>query len=574
MGLPVRIEPHTGPRPRPEDASDDLDRGLSNRLYDPLWMLARQLATGELVGADAGTPIAVTHRCEVREVTGWAPERDPDRVRELDPNHDVLEAVVEGQRPVWTSRLRWATGRELVALLAEHNVGAGDVATLLDAFQLTPPRPEDFTDDPAGARVRRLAAGRVPDGGLLYETLSAGLRADPQTLPAALALTDRDGVRAAATVWLTWIDALALGTREEDNAWDEEHHDYRFSLVSPSPQDTLRLTAQEHRGGDLDWHSFDVAPPEVGAADSRVKTRLSHTLPAPATFRGMPNPRWWTFEDGTFSPGKVESAPADLALLAALSYALVYGNDFFYVPVPLDVGSLCRTTSLLVTDTFGFTVRIKPAATRTGDDRAGRGSERWTMFTLTSGPNEVADQLFLPPISVQPGTSGRLEDVLMMRDEMANIAWAVERKFEGGAGESVARSEHQPLPAALPARLEAGQPASGLVYLLGTDVPTNWFPMIPQPHPAHAFRVSSVTAGDQEQARPRGVLLREGQRVADEEVPREGENLWRERVLARSADGSSVTWSRTRVSVGGGEGSSGLLFDRAVETGASEDSPA
>ncbi|MET4638337.1 hypothetical protein [Mycetocola sp. 2940] len=83
-----------------------------------------------------------------------------------------------------------------------------------------------------------------------------------------------------------------------------------------------------------------------------------------------------------------------------------------------------------------------------------------------------------------------------------------------------------------------------------------------------------ITGGDQEQARLRGVLLREGQRVADEEVPREGGNPWRERVLARSADGSSVTWSRTRVSVGGGEGSSGLLFDQAVETGASEDSPA
>jgi hypothetical protein len=37
------------------------------------------------------------------------------------------------------------------------------------------------------------------------------------------------------------------------------------------------------------------------------------------------------------------------------------GNDWFVIPIDLPVGSLCRTQSLVVTNTFGERTLIRPA---------------------------------------------------------------------------------------------------------------------------------------------------------------------------------------------------------------------
>ena len=65
---------------------------------------------------------------------------------------------------------------------------------------------------------------------------------------------------------------------------------------------------------------------------------------------------------------------------------------------------------------------------------------------------------------------------------------------------------------------------------------------------------------------PLGRLLTEpGSAVlADAEVPRKGVRVRRVPVLARRADGSYARWIARRVSVGKGEGASGLGFDAAL----------
>ncbi|HRC61434.1 MAG TPA: hypothetical protein PLD53_10730, partial [Candidatus Propionivibrio aalborgensis] len=61
---------------------------------------------------------------------------------------------------------------------------------------------------------------------------------------------------------------------------------------------------------------------------------------------------------------------------------------------------------------------------------------------------------------------------------------------------------------------------------------------------------------------PRGLLLpAPGGVIREEEVPREGVRLLRERVLACSSNGTTYIWTRRRREVGRGEGSSGLMFD-------------
>jgi hypothetical protein len=74
-----------------------------------------------------------------------------------------------------------------------------------------------------------------------------------------------------------------------------------------------------------------------------------------------------------------------------------------------------------------------------------------------------------------------------------------------------------------------------------------------------------MTRDDGSLAVPVGVLLNDPgmQVIADEDVPREGAEVRRVPVLARRVDGSYVRWTARRVTVGHGEGSSGLAFDDA-----------
>jgi hypothetical protein len=53
----------------------------------------------------------------------------------------------------------------------------------------------------------------------------------------------------------------------------------------------------------------------------------------------------------------------------------------------------------------------------------------------------------------------------------------------------------------------------------------------------------------------------------DEEVPRAGARLTRQRRLARWADGSTWLWTSFRNEVGTGEGSSALRFDQVLGPG-------
>jgi hypothetical protein len=69
--------------------------------------------------------------------------------------------------------------------------------------------------------------------------------------------------------------------------------------------------------------------------------------------------------------------------------------------------------------------------------------------------------------------------VLLLRDEMADLAWAVEQSYEGGIGAGLPRAEQQERPEPPP------PPPAGAVlrYQLGTEVPSYWFPLVPHGRP-------------------------------------------------------------------------------------------
>jgi hypothetical protein len=188
------------------------------------------------------------------------------------------------------------------------------------------------------------------------------------------------------------------------------------------------------------------------------------------------------------------------------------------------------------------------------------------MFTLTerepgSAAAGVSDMLFLAPVAVQPITSRPIEEVLMLRDEMANLAWAVEQRYEGESGRTIEAMEEV---ARLAPEAEPPTRNAELRYLLETSVPPYWYPLVPEEGAGGVELVPRQMAGRSATAQPRGHLVSlAGPAVQDAEVPREGVRLLRDYAMARWTDGGSFVWARRLRKIGRGEGSSSLRFDAA-----------
>ena len=187
-----------------------------------------------------------------------------------------------------------------------------------------------------------------------------------------------------------------------------------------------------------------------------------------------------------------------------------------------------------------------------------------------SGPAPAL--LLLAPVVAGALDGDPIEELLLLRDEMANLGWGVERVVEGADGRPRDRSVEYAsrLSAAPPPDLES--PAE-LVYVLQTIVPEHWIPLVPVLDPAHKEAVvlqRGTLLTHDGAARPitaQGVLLEPDVSpwyFHEEEVPREGLRVRRVPSIARWLDGTPYAWLSRRVGAGRGEGSSGLQFDIAV----------
>ena len=105
-------------------------------------------------------------------------------------------------------------------------------------------------------------------------------------------------------------------------------------------------------------------------------------------------------------------------------------------------------------------------------------------YVRGSGFTEPASNLFfLPPSLLKSVESRPIEEVLFLRDEMANLAWAVERLIESPAERPLNRFEAYLEQKRRREREAAGtdirQRAEPLRYRLSTEVPDYWIPLMP-----------------------------------------------------------------------------------------------
>lgn len=583
--------------------NEELTDTLEARVHDPLWLLGRQWQLGEFRGEDAGSPVSAAFDVTTDRVTGYAlgdaTGQSPAAAGGYGDDSPPLEALVERERvrPDGSDgrnlRLAAEAGDYFLRLLASHGLsratGDGDVAyaaadfadVALDGFDaddllLDAP---DADLDPESRRYAMVVDGRSLDGDALYDVLSTAL-ADDATLPTpdgmAVDSAAYDDYETAAEAYCDWYADLYDEPDAAGSAWDAERMEYEFAVAAGPDDDQSVLGAEEYDGGHLDWYSFTGRDGDLAAASADAGTRETtgrSLVPTPVQWPGMPAPRWWELEDANVDLNDVDAAPEDLSRLLLLEFALVYGNDWFELPVDAPVGSLVSVDGLTITDTFGRQTEVKPT---TEEVPASDDSRRWRLYDVELADGDAA--LFLPPTLGDSLESDPVEDVLFVRDEGANVAWAIEYAVEGPLGLPLDRHERaqEEADGEEPVTVPAGSDAE-VSYRLATDVPEYWIPLLPEDAgdgESMRLRLGDLVAiGGEDAGEHEGRLLDalDGHAVPEEEIPRAGTRVERAYQLARWIDGGTHLWSGRTRRTGSGEGASALRFDFLADAEGTDD---
>ncbi len=512
-------------RGEPPTRDADLTPGIEARLHDPLWLLARQWQLGELDGEDGGSAVIARARFEVGRVHGLAPAgHDPVP---YDPQALPLAAAIEAvqrdaSRPIADVRAQAESGRQLTRMLARAQLGT-HATVFVAAFPIAALADADGPDRRFVAALR----GRVPDGA----AAAAALRPHLPALPAALDVgAEAAAVGAVCVAWLAWYDALEVDA-PAGSTWRTDRLEYSATLHASLAGRAVALDAREHHGGALDWARFELR--DVGPGSRPVERGVAAALPAAVQYRGMPARRYWELEDGAINWNAVDAGPGDAARMLLLDFAVAFSDDWSLIPIEVDANTLVRVTSVVVTDTFGVRTLVPAAA-----------SGGWRLFSCNAAGAPV---LFVRG-DASPLTGPKLDEVLVVADEQANVAWAIEQisARADGSGRVVPAGEELPGPS-------GEQPR----YRVGTRVPAGWHPLVPD-----GVRLSRARIPGLDRAPQTAIVAGMDALAADELTIGVARVTSRYR-LARRADGRVFVWrandreTAPRVAMP----SSGLVFD-------------
>ncbi|MBK7624714.1 MAG: hypothetical protein IPJ14_19195 [Kineosporiaceae bacterium] len=526
-------------RLEPRTRSESLP-GLAARVGDPLWLLGRQDQVGELTGSDTASIVSATIAYEVAPITRWAAGTPAAGDNGTPLPHGVpLESLVDAVTDPVGRRERAAAGSRFLRFLGDDLVREHGEALRREFAVSVLSGDESSRSDDLGVRRAALLGGRAIDG--------LALRLAP-AFPDPSSVRERIGVRPitadafdrALDAFGDWWDArhpLPTG------AWQADRLAAPFALGARTASGAVTLHAPDHRGGRVDWHTFDVGSGTLGAGDpAPVPTGPLTVLPGRLAFPGMPSSRWWEFENRAVDLGRLEAAPDDLGRLLLAEFALVYGNDFFVVPLTVPAGSLTRITRLEVLTTYGERVTIPRAGTLPG-------RRPWRMFEIDG---DTEGRLLIAPCAVDVLDGPVAEEVLFTRDEAANLAWGIEMRVPGPAGGAVERRQVEAEQAPAPVRTSTQR------YRLASTVPDSWLPLVP---------VEGGESLEQKGGGPVGTLLTQGSpfRLVTSELPRVGRRVTRRSHLARATDGTRRVWSSWAARSGRAESSSGLSYDELTD---------
>jgi len=380
----------------------------------------------------------------------------------------------------------------------------------------------------------------------------------------------------------------------ESEAWISSRLEYTFAAKKGDSY----LSSKEYDGNYLDWFNFDLK--KAGTIETDHHFALK---PNPVSFSGMPNPRFWSFEDKKMDIGKVKRTKINYLQAMMMEFAFIYSNDWFIIPLQQKIGTLRKINQIKTIDSFGIINFAKPAI-----DYSQRNIG-WEVFTLSKTDDENSDgTLFYMPNTVYKGLeSDPLEKISFIRDELANLVWGVEHVYEDGSGKVINRNDEATVFTCKICNFEAisemelishiednhphfwdvenkkvvtkdeivgeGEPGYNFIgplslYQLMSYVPINWIPYLPkQKNSSGQFNlrrgrtIIDSTQGPQY----KGQILKESKYLFEEEVPRAGVFVERVNQLVRDTDGEIHLWRSRKKNPDERRKTSGLLFDRLIK---------
>lgn len=576
------------PRPR----SRTILGSLAADIRDPLWFLARQWQVGEFQGEDAGSPAFARYQATLSELTAWTPAAPNAGASTPLEKGQPLERQLLAEPFPPTLTVRVELGQSFEALLEERLGDATATARIVRALRdapglvLTAPTDEAFDPlDDATKQFLLICAGRALDGSALLALASGG------TLPPGVAqnAVEEQALRAALADLVAWVEGVYGSVGSADPvAWRPELIEYGVNVTSATPENgRATLEATPDALGEFQWSSFDVvARDPTPAREPRIVAET--IIPANVRFPGMPAPRFWDFESSELSFSDLKLDKRDLVKALCADFMLIHGVDWFVFEFPQETGTLARIDSVVVTDVFGGRTLVE----RADRNASGPGATRWTMFSSTqpvsaASPSGLADFFVVPPSAGPSLVAGpNLEEVRFARDEMANMAFGVERVTMsplGGPRRGVERD------AAVDARAPVAVPASEdtqspLRYLIESKVPVQYIPLVAVPVSPGSTTDPSIVLEKAGILRPKAdgtydVVLATGRllnpeavgtsqpyQILEEQVPRSGVTVRRTVFRSRWRDGTTHVWIARRSQTGGGEVQAGLQFDAALRS--------
>lgn len=584
--------------------TNNFDRALKAEVRDALWMLTRQWQLGEFEGDDAGSPVSARLCTTESELIKY---KASDKAVQLFEKDVPFEAKVEQKRlPFKTLEqdisldLRLIMGHKLMAFLEKEGLLASTKQFFLDHYGVKKPDPtrnEDATicAHPETWQQYAAVAGRMIDGYKFYLEIHNYFEKPDFPLPGSV-----DNFKAINVKFENWYRDLFFQPQDELNdAWVPSHLEYQFTISANIGSIEKVMHAEQYYHGHLDWYNVNVdlkteklddVPDSPPPPEPRKK--IQSLIPAPVMFEGMPNTRWWTFEDSKTNFSYVKPDTTDLAKLLLIEFGLVYANDWYLIPYLQPVGTLTAIQGLTLTNCFGENFWIETA-------RKGDANEwtKWNMFSMNVDSDTVqptdTDLLLLPTVSkIQEGRP--LEEVAFIRDEIANMVWGIETivPMAGGGSKSgfeaaaelfgflqkkISDAGATSVPE-LP--VKDGDEEAKIRYQVMNTIPENWIPFIPT-HVNNSISevqiqraaMPRILQGDLEKpakVRPRTDLLqfglknKEAYRIEEEEVGSAGARVTQSFQRTRWKGGKVFVWYGVHKTTGRGEGSSGLGFDRIV----------
>lgn len=401
--------------------------------------------------------------------------------------------------------------------------------------------------------------------------------------------------------------------------WNTKRLEYCFNIKSN--RGDVELIAKDYNGNRLDWYNFNILEQNFGPGGIREPEGAITDItipPSMLSYRGMPNKRWWSFEDRRIDLGNIKRPTLNYLTMILMEFGLMYSNDWFLIPIKHDVGYIRRIRRFKVMDSFGVVSDVNPVV----DPTVAR--KDWEVFTLSNHQGSQSDgSLFYMPNNLYDGglESEPIEEVSFLRDELANLVWAIEHKYQDN-GNVISRHDEEV--EEIQAKIKSGEsdleeptihyfdtessitnleeklvtteemteiiedPESGLRiqdepgnrfmgplarYKLKSYVPPYWIPYVARKVISSSGPLDGqiiLRRGRTKEESPeikqyKGVLLDESTYVYEEEVPRTGIFLKRTWQLARDINGNIYSWLGRKKSLDMRRRSSGLRFDYLTE---------